>query len=111
MAVSIIKSDSRGAYRLVAQEDLYLDESQSRVIVVKQGEEVPKEAAFVLAGRGGTIPARYEKLLKSLDQPEVKGEAKAAEVKVQPEAKPTEAKVRPEPKPAKPEPVKENSPA
>lgn len=110
MAVSIIKSDSRGAYRLVAQEDLYLDESQSRVIVVKQGEEVPKEAAFVLAGRGGTIPARYEKLLKSLE-PEVKREAKTAEVKVQPEAKPTEVKVKPEPKPAKPEPVKENSPA
>lgn len=113
MAVSIIKSDSRGAYRLVAQEDLYLDESQQKVIVVKQGEEVPKEAAFVLAGKGGTIPARYEKLLKSLDQPEVKDEVEKVEVKpeVKADTKPTEAKVKSEPKPAKPEPAKENTPA
>lgn len=84
MALSIIKSDQRGAYRLIAEHDLYLDESQTRVIVVKDGEEVPKEAAFVLAGKGGTIPARYADLLKQLEvKDEVKAEVKA-EAKVKP---------------------------
>lgn len=110
MGLSIIKTDSRGAYRMVAEEDLYLDESQTKVIVVKQGEEVPKEAAFVLAGKGGTIPPRYADMLKALDTPEVKGEVRSVEVEpeVKAEAKPPEAKVKPEAKPAKPEPAKEN---
>lgn len=105
MALTIIKTDARGAYRMVAEHDLYLDDSGKRIIVVKDGEEVPKEAAFVLAGKGGTIPTRYAEMLKALDA-EVKGEAK---VKIEPETKPP----APEPKPKskaespKPEPAKE----
>ena len=110
MGLSIVKTDSRGAYRMVAQEDLYLDESMTKVIVVKHGEEVPKEAAFVLAGRGGTIPVKYAEMLKALDAPaQVKGEVK--EVKVEPETKPTapdvEARVKSKPEPAKSKPVEE----
>lgn len=87
MALSIIKADPRGVYRMIAEHDLYLDESQQKVIVVKEGEEVPKEAAFVLAGRGGTIPSRYADLLKQLEvKDEVKAEVKAeAKVKAKPE--------------------------
>lgn len=105
MALTIIKTDARGAYRMVAEHDLYLDDSGKRIIVVRDGEEVPKEAAFVLAGKGGTIPTRYAEMLKALDA-EVKGEAK---VKIEPETKPP----APEPKPKskaespKPEPAKE----
>jgi len=110
MALSIVKTDARGAYRMVAEEDLYLDESQTKIIVVKKGEEVPKEAAFVLAGKGGTIPVKYAEMLKTLDAPaEVKSEVK--EVKVEPETKPTaldaEAKAKSEPKPTKPKPIEE----
>lgn len=110
MALTIIKTDSRGAYRMVAQEDLYLNEAQTEIIVVKQGQEVPKEAAFVLAGRGGTIPVKYAEMLKALDAPvEVKDEVK--EVKVEPETKPSapdvEAKVKSKAEPAKPKPVEE----
>ena len=112
MGLTIVKNDSRGAWRMVAQEDLYLNEDQTNVIVVKRGEEVPKEAAFVLAGRGGTIPVKYAEMLKALDAPvEVKGEVK--EVKVEPETKPTapdtEAKVKSKPEPAKTKPVEEKS--
>lgn len=67
MGISIIKHDSRGAYRLVAEHDLYLDQAMTKVIVVKVGEDVPKEAAFVLTGKGGTIPPRYVKLLEKLE--------------------------------------------
>jgi hypothetical protein len=110
MGLTIVKNDSRGAWRMVAQEDLYLNEDQTNVIVVKRGEEVPKEAAFVLAGRGGTIPVKYAEMLKALDAPaEVKDEVK--EVKVEPETKPTapdaEPKVKSKPEPAKPKPVEE----
>lgn len=114
MALSVIKTDSRGAYRMVAQEDLYLNEDQTQIIIVKQGEEVPKEAAFVLAGRGGTIPVKYADMLKSLDAPiEVKDEVK--EVKVEPETKPSapeleaeaQPKAKPKVEPAKPKPVEE----
>lgn len=116
MALSIVKSDSRGAYRMIAEEDLYLDESGTKIIVVKRGEEVPKEAAFVLAGRGGTIPTKYADILKALDaSAEVKGEVtKVAEVKVEPEAKlaapPTPAKAKSKAEPAKP-PASEEKPA
>lgn len=105
MALSIIKTDSRGAYRMIAEHDLYLDESGKKIIVVKEGEEVPREAATVLAGKGGTIPTRYADLLKSLDT-EVK-----EEVKVEPEVKPpapeSEAKVKSKAEPAKPKPTEE----
>jgi hypothetical protein len=105
MALSIIKTDSRGAYRMIAEHDLYLDESGQKVIVVKQGEEVPKEAATVLTGKGGTIPTRYADLLKSLDT-EVK-----EEVKVEPEVKPPtpepEVKAKSKTEPAKPKSVEE----
>lgn len=106
MALSIIKTDARGAYRMVAEHDLYLDEAQQRVIVVKAGEEVPKEAAFVLAGKGGTIPTRYAEMLKALDA-EVKGEV--VEVKVEPEPKPPAPESKPKSKaePPKSEPAKE----
>lgn len=110
MALSVIKTDARGAYRMVAQEDLYLNEAQTEIIVVKQGEEVPAEAAFVLAGKGGTIPTRYAEMLKSLDAP-AKVKDEVSEVKVAPETKPTapepEAKVKAKPEPAKPKPVEE----
>jgi len=107
MALSIVKTDSRGAYRVIAKEDLYLDESQTKIIVVKQGEEVPKEAAFVLAGRGGTIPTRYADMVKAFDAPvEVKNEVK--DVQVEPEPKPAapepDAKVKVKAEPAKPKP-------
>ncbi|HTG95698.1 MAG TPA: hypothetical protein VL866_24060 [Pyrinomonadaceae bacterium] len=107
MGLTIVKTDARGAYRMVAQEDLYLNEDQTEIIVVKQGEEVPKEAAFVLAGRGGTIPVRYAEMLKTLDAPvEVKSEVK--EVKVEPETKPSaEAKVKPQAAPSKSKPIEE----
>lgn len=106
MALSIIKPDFRGAYRLIAEHDLYLDESQTRIIVVKDGEEVPKEAAFILAGKGGTIPTRYAEMLKTLDAPpEVKVEAQ--EAKVKPEPLPPPPEVKPEPKAAKSKPVEE----
>ena len=108
MPVTINKADSHGTYRMIAEHDLYLDESGTKVIVVKQGEEVPKEAATVLAGKGGTIPVKYAEMLKALDAPvEVKGEVK--EVKV--ESKPTAPDVKPEVKakvePAKSKPVEE----
>ena len=107
MALSIIKTDSRGAYRMIAEHDLYLDESGKKIIVVKQGEEVPKEAATVLAGKGGTIPTRYADLLKSLDAPaEVKEEAKV-EPEVKPPAPESEAKAKSKAEPAKPKPVEE----
>ena len=108
MGLTIVKTDARGAYRMIAEEDLYLNEDQTKVIVVKRGEEVPKEAAFVLAGRGGTIPVRYAEMLKTLDAPvEVKSEVK--EVKVEPETKPTaEAKVKPQSATPKSKPVEEN---
>ena len=112
MALTIVKTDARGAYRMIAEEDLYLNEDQTRVIVVKRGEEVPKEAAFVLAGKGGTIPVKYAEMLKTLDAPaQVKDEVK--EVKVEPETKPTapepEPKVKAKAEPAKPKPVEEKS--
>lgn len=109
MGLTIVKTDSRGAYRMIAEHDLYLDESGTKVIVVKQGEEVPREAATVLAGKGGTIPTRYADMLKALDAPaEVKAEVK--EVKVEPETKPTapvDAKVKSKPEPPKPKLVEE----
>lgn len=93
MGLTIIKTDSRGAYRMIAEHDLYLDESGQKVIVVKAGEEVPKEAATVLAGKGGTIPARFAKLLEQMDAPvEV-----APEPQVAPEPAPPIAEVTPEP--------------
>lgn len=106
MALSIIRTDQRGAYRMVAQEDLYLDESMTRIIVVKSGDEVPKDAAFVLAGKGGTIPTRYADMLKTLDAPaEVKSEV--SEVKVEAETKPTALGGKPK---AKSEAPKSNPP-
>ena len=104
MALSIIKADARGAYRLIAEHDLYLDESGQKIIVVKDGEVVPPEAAVVLAGKGGTIPTRYAKMLDELDKPE--------EVKVEPEAKPAlelAPEPKPEPPPAKSKPTKEKA--
>jgi len=107
MGLTIVKHDARGVYRMVAQEDLYLNEDQTRVIVVKKGEEVPKEAAFVLAGRGGTIPVKYAEMLKALDAPvEVKDEVKEVKVETKPTA-PDEPKVKAKPEPAKPKPVEE----
>lgn len=107
MALTIIKTDERGAYRLIAEHDLYLDESGQKVIVVKDGEEVPKEAAVVLAGKGGTIPTRFAKLLEQLDKPEeveVKTEA-APQVMPQPEPPKVEVK----PKVAKPKTAEETT--
>lgn len=70
MAVSIVKSEPRGGTnRLIAEHDLYLDETRQRVIVVQAGEEVPKDAAFVLAGKGGIIPPRYADMLKAIEGP------------------------------------------
>lgn len=69
MALSIIKTDSHKVSRLIAEYDLYLDESQTKIIVVKDGEAVPKEAAFILAGKGSTIPARYAEMLKAVEGP------------------------------------------
>ena len=107
MGLTIVKTDARGAYRMIAEEDLYLNEDQTKVIVVKRGEEVPKDAAFVLAGRGGTIPVRYAEMLKTLDAP-VEAKPEVKEVKVESETKPTaEAKVKAQPAPAKPKPVEE----
>lgn len=113
MAISIVKTDPRGAYRMVAECDLYLDQTMTKVITVKDGDSVPKEAAFVLAGKGGTIPARYKALVEGLETAAVdktKPKAEPApeppkplpqvplepEAEVAPEAPPT-----PEPKPAK----------
>ena len=104
MALSIMKPDLRGAYRLIAEHDLYLNESQTKVIVVRDGETVPKEAAFVLAGKGGTIPARYAEMLKALEAPtEEKNEEPTVqvehEIKPLPEVKTrSKAQVKPEPK-------------
>lgn len=107
MGLTIIKPDARGVFRPIAQEDLYLDESQTKIIVVKDGEEVPREAAFVLAAKGGTVPTRYVDMLKALETPpEVKLEA--PEAKVEPEAKPQVAKPKSKPEAAKTEPAKEN---
>ena len=103
MGLTIIKTDSRGAYRLIAEHDLYLDETGQRIIVVKDGEEVPKEAALVLAGKGGTIPPRYADMLKALDAPEVKVEAK---VEPEPVAQPA-PELAPKPKAAKAKPTEE----
>lgn len=101
MALTINKPDARGKQQVVAEEDMYLDESGRKVIVVKEGGEVPKEAASVLAMRGGRVPARYAKLVDEAGA-KVKPEA---EVKAQQKAKPpTEASgtnpKKPEEKPA-----------
>lgn len=115
MAISIVKTDSRGAYRMVAECDLYLDQTMTKVITVKDGDSVPKEAAFVLAGKGGTIPARYKALVEGLETAEVdKAKPKAEpapepakplpQVPLEPEAEVApepEAQPAPEPKPAK----------
>lgn len=69
MALTIIKTDNKGADRLIAEHDLYVDETGKKVIVVKDGEEVPREAATVLAGKGGTVPAKYADMLKALEGP------------------------------------------
>lgn len=104
MGLTIIRTDSRGVYRLIAERDLYLDESGQKVIVVKDGEVVPPEAAVVLAGKGGTIPTRYAKLLEQVEAaPEVVPE-------VQPEPEPSKPEPAPAPEPApKPKPVKTKS--
>jgi len=98
MGLTIIKTDFRGAYRLIAEHDLYLDASGQKVIVVRAGEEVPAEAATVLAGKGGTIPPQYADLVRQLDElvkaeptPEVKAEVKP-EVKAEPKPKATKPK-------------------
>lgn len=82
MVLTINKPDARGKQQVVAEEDMYLDESGSKVIVVKQGEVVPAEAASVLAMRGGRVPARYAKLVdaagaKVIPEAEVKSQGKA----------------------------------
>lgn len=83
MALTINKPDARGKQQVVSTEDLYLDEA-GKLIVVKEGEEVPREAASVLAMRGGRVPARYAKLIEGAGV-EVKPEA---EVKSQAKVKP-----------------------
>lgn len=88
MALTINKPDARGKQQVVSSEDLYLDDSGKKVIVVKEGEAVPKEASSVLAMRGGRVPARYAKLVEQAGV-EVKPEV---EVKSQGKAKaPSEA--------------------
>lgn len=82
MALTIIKPDSRGKQQVVSSEDLYLDDSGQKVIVVKEGAEVPKEASSVLAMRGGRVPARYARLVEEAGvnvkpEVEVKSQAKA----------------------------------
>lgn len=82
MALTINKPDARGKQQVVASEDMYLDESHSKVIVVKQGEQVPPEASSVLAMRGGRVPARYAKMVEDAGvqvkpEAEVKAQAKA----------------------------------
>jgi hypothetical protein len=83
MALTINKPDARGKQQVVSTEDLYLDNS-GKVLVVKEGKEVPKEAASVLAMRGGRVPARYAKMVEEAGV-EVKPEV---EVKAQAKAKP-----------------------
>lgn len=83
MALTIIKPDARGRQQVVSSEDLYLG-SSGKVIIVKQGQEVPPEALSVLAMRGGRVPARFAKLVEEAGV-EVKPEA---EVKAQGKAKP-----------------------
>ena len=105
MGLTIIKTDFRGAYRLVAEHDLYLEETGQKVIVVKAGEEVPKEAALVLAGKGGTIPPRYADMLRAMDKvPESEPLAEVkAEVKPEPAPEPSPEATEPsEAKPVKP---------
>lgn len=63
MALTINKPDARGKQQVVSSEDLYLDDA-GKLIIVKEGEEVPKEAASVLAMRGGRVPARYMKIVE-----------------------------------------------
>lgn len=74
MALTINKSDARGKQQVVASEDMYLDNS-GKVLVVKEGEPVPAEAASVLAMRGGRVPARYAKMVEEAGG-EVRPEAK-----------------------------------
>lgn len=79
MALTINKPDARGKQQVVAEEDMYLDDA-GKLIIVKQGEQVPSKAASVLAMRGGRVPARYAKLVdeagaKVKPEAEVKSEA------------------------------------
>lgn len=107
MALTINKPDARGKQQVVAEEDMYLDETGKKVIIVKQGEDVPAEAATVLAMRGGRVPARYAKLVdeagaKVKPEAEVKVEAKT-ETKPPSEASgtnPKKAQEKTEEKPA-----------
>ena len=85
---------------MIAEHDLYLDEAKQKVIVVKEGEDVPVEAAFVLIGKGGTVPPLYADMVKALDEPVVE-----PVVQVVPELPPLSLP------PAVPEPVLEPKPA
>lgn len=102
MAVMIIKADKQGRPSMFADQDLYLDESRQKVIVVETGQDPPPEAAFVLAMKGSWVPKEHEELVKGLTEPkaeEVKAEAKAAlepQVVSEP-AKPPQVESQPEP--------------
>lgn len=104
MAVAIHKAVKEDQNALVAEHDLYFDESKEKVLVVEEGQPVPTDAAFVLAMRGSRVPQQHVELVKKL------GEAEKA--RAQPEVKPQiapeqpvapVAEVQTESKPAKPE--------
>lgn len=67
MPVTIIRRQA--VYSLIAEHDLYLDENKEKVLVVQEGEDVPKEAAFVLAGKGTRIPQQYEAMVEAFEAP------------------------------------------
>lgn len=101
MGVTIIRRQT--VYHLIAEHDLYLNADKSKVLVVKDGEEVPSEAAFVLAGKGGMIPPMYAGLLEALEAEVPEPEAKVApESEPLPQAVAAEPEVKPQPKLAKP---------
>lgn len=64
MALTIIKPDKHGRQQVIAEEDMYLDASGTKVIIVKEGETVPPEASSVLAMKGGKVHARFMEMVQ-----------------------------------------------
>lgn len=106
MAIQIHKAVKEDQNALVAEHDLYFNESKEKVLVVEEGQPVPTDAAFVLAMKGSRVPPRHVDLVKKLGEAEKSQEQ--PEVKPEPQVAPEQpvapvAEVQTEPKPAKSE--------
>lgn len=94
MGVTIVRKQA--VYHLIAEHDLYLDADKTKVLVVKDGEEVPTEAAFILAGKGSGIPPMYIDLLEAMEtlEPEVVDEVETPQPLPQAPVEPEPAQVK-----------------